>query len=303
MGFEWVLSTSITQATISLYFADDELSLFSPDTATLSTFMGVDEPGQGALRSMDGGALDAVWRPTPWPGVRLIPAGADIQNGDIGLYLISRSGAPVYRVLRDAIERWSDEHPPRTQPEDLRDEAGRFDAARFEVALTETVDVIVIDQQPSLTLMQLNGLIAADCVVIPRTMKGFDLATLATFISSIVDYLDFITAYEDDLEIGRGRHVVLPTIVQEANDRDTEAIVDLYRRAPRDVLQVWYAWSDAIANAAERYMSIYEYDPPKSRQASARAFTSNANAVLVERTLPHLDTRGYAQLFVDDRWS
>ena len=69
-----------------------------------------------------------------------------------------------------------------------------------------------------------------------------------------------------------GEHLVLPTIVQEQNDRDTEQILDLYRRAPREICQVWYARSDAIANAAEEYKSIYEYLPPQHAGAtSARA--------------------------------
>jgi len=46
--------------------------------------------------------------------------------------------------------------------------------------------------------MQLNGLVAADSVVIPQTMKGFDL------------------------EIGAGEHIVLPTMVQEQNNQDTD---------------------------------------------------------------------------------
>ena len=124
---------------------------------------------------------------------------------------------------------------PRTDIASLRRDTGAFDLDRYTASLEETVDVIVIDQQPSLTLMQLNGLIAADSVVVPQTMKGFDLATLATYVSSIEEYLEFILSFEPDIEIGMGEHVVLPTIVQEQNDRDTEQILDLYRQgAARD---------------------------------------------------------------------
>ena len=185
------------------------------------------------------------------------------------------------------------------------DADGAFDMDAYAEALDETVDVIVIDQQPSLTLMQLNGLIAADNVVIPQTMKGFDLATLATYVSNIGEYMEFIMGFESDLEIGAGAHMVLPTIVQEQNTQDTDQILDLYQKAPRDVLQVWYSRSDAIANAAEEYKSIYEYLPPKTRRVSAQAFMANANAVndaLVERILPELPTRGFAKAFIEERW-
>ncbi|WP_299288204.1 ParA family protein [uncultured Tateyamaria sp.] len=294
------------QATVSLYFADEGLPLFDPETATLADFMGVDNPGADAVTPRTAEDLDAIWHTTPWPGIRLIPGGANIQNGDISLFFLSQSSrVPVYRVLKDAIATWDAGNGPRTRPEDLRDGSGAFDVARYEQALNETVDVIVIDQQPSLTLMQLNGLIAADNVVIPQTMKGFDLATLATYVSNIGEYLEFIMGFEADLEIGAGAHMVLPTIVQEQNNQDVDQIVDLYRKAPREVMQVWYSRSDAIANAAEEYKSIYEYLPPKTRRVSARAFMDNANAVndaLVQRIWPTLPPRDFAQAFMEERW-
>lgn len=295
------------QATASLYFADAALPLFEPDTPTMAEFMGVDDPGRQTLAELDPQALNAIWQATPWPGIRLIPGGANIQNGDIALFFLSQRGrTPVYRTLKDAIARWSAAHPPATQPADLRDAQGRFDPDRFAAATTETLDVIVIDQQPSLTLMQLNGLIAADSVVIPQTMKGFDLATLATYVANIEEYLEFIVGFEPDIEIGTGDHLVLPTIVQEQNDQDTAQILDLWRRAPREICQVWYARSDAIANAAEEYKSIYEYMPPASRRSSARNFMLNANAVndaLTRRCLPHLPPRDFADAFIAEHWS
>ena len=295
------------QATISLYFADQHLPLFEPDTPTLADFMGVDDPAAQSVEARTGEELNDIWQATPWPGIKLIPGGANIQNGDISLFFMSQqSQVPVYRVLKNAIATWDAANPPATTLDYIRGDNGQFDMAAYAKALGETVDVIVIDQQPSLTLMQLNGLVAADNVVIPQTMKGFDLATLATYVSNIGEYLEFIMGFESDIEIGQGAHMVLPTIVQEQNDRDTDQILDLYRKAPREVMQVWYSRSDAIANAAEEYKSIYEYLPPKTRRASAKAFMTNANAVndaLVQRIWPDLPDRGYAKAFIEERWT
>ena len=307
LGYEFRVIDADPQATVSLYFADEKLPLFQHETPTLADFMGVDDPATVSLETPDPETLNSVWQPTPWPGIRLIPGGANIQNGDISLFFMSQKAkVPVYGVLRNAISAWDAAYPPVTTVENIRGDNGEFDHAAYARALDETVDVIVIDQQPSLTLMQLNGLIAADSVVIPQTMKGFDLATLATYVSNIGEYLEFIMGFESDIEIGGGRHMVLPTIVQEQNDQDTDQILDLYRKAPREVMQVWYSRSDAIANAAEEYKSIYEYLPPKTRRASARAFMANANAVndaLVERIMPDLPTRGYAETFIRERWN
>lgn len=295
------------QATVSLYFADADLPLFKPDTPTMAEFMGIDEPGKAELDEPTAQELNRIWRTTPWPGIRLIPGGGNIQNGDISLFFLSQSGkVPIYRVLRDALGRWDAGYGPRTTPEDLRMTDGGFDTGRFYKALTETVDVVVIDQQPSLTLVQLNGLVAADNVVIPQTMKGFDLATLSTYVSSIEEYLEFIMTFEPDIEIGKGEHIVLPTIVQEQNEQDTNQILDLFKRSPREISQVWYSRSDAIANASEEYKSIYEYMPPKTRQTSAKAFMKNANAVndaLVQRIWPELPGREFAKQFIEDHWS
>ena len=295
------------QATVSLYFADEKLPLFDAETPTLADFMGVDDPAAVSLSEPSGSDLDRIWQSTPWPGIRLIPGGANIQNGDISLFFMSQqSRVPVYRVLKNAIANWDAANGPRTSIDELRGDDGAFDMAAYARALDETVDVIVIDQQPSLTLMQLNGLVAADNVVIPQTMKGFDLATLATYVSNIGEYLEFIMGFEADIEIGAGEHMVLPTIVQEQNTQDTDQILDLYRKAPREVMQVWYSRSDAIANAAEEYKSIYEYMPPKTRRTSAKAFMANANAVndaLVQRIWPELPPRDFAKTFIEERWS
>ncbi len=294
------------QATVSLYFASDSLPLFEPETPTLADFMGVDDPTAPNVNERSAAELNDIWHSTPWPGIKLIPGGANIQNGDISLFFMSQqSQVPVYRVLKDAITSWEAGNGVSTPLEALRGKDGVFDLDAYQTALSETVDVIVIDQQPSLTLMQLNGLVAADSVVIPQTMKGFDLATLATYVSNIGEYLEFIMGYEADIEIGAGEHMVLPTIVQEQNDRDTDQIVDLYRKAPREVMQVWYSRSDAIANAAEEYKSIYEYLPPKTRRVSAKAFMNNANAVndaIVKKVWPDLTSRGFADAFIEERW-
>lgn len=295
------------QATASLYFADENLPLFKSDTPTMADFMGVDDPGAPKLNERSAEELNGLWQHTPWPGVRLIPGGANIQNGDISLFMMSRQGqVPVYRILKDAIARWDAGFGPRMEPADFRAADGSLDMEAYRKALVETVDVIVIDQQPSLTLVQLNGLIAADNVVIPQTMKGFDLATLSTYVANIEEYLEFILSFEPDIEIGRGEHVVLPTIVQEQNDQDTDQILDLYRRSPREILQVWYSRSDAIANASEEYKSIYEYLPPATRRTSAKAFMRNANAVndaLVQRIWPELPKRDFADEFIKERWN
>jgi chromosome partitioning protein len=305
------------QATVSLYFADEDLLLGrdpveDPETGmlvmrepvrTVASFMGV-ESGSDIVPDRATSEMNEMWLPTPWPGVRLIPGGPDIQNGDLALLKAQRD-MPIHDILKSQIKRWDGDFGPRTLISDLRHADGSFDAERFEAAMYETLDLIVIDQQPSLTLMQLNGILAATSIIVPQTLKGFDLSTLTTYAGSVSDYLAFAEASHGGTDLENGRHVVLPTIVQEANQQDLKQLVDLRSHAPEIFLDVWYARSDAVANASEEYKSIYEYDPPKPRRASAEAFTQNANVVndrLAQVVWPELPDRGHAAKFIQERW-
>lgn len=291
------------QATLSLYFADSTLPLFHPDTPTMADFMGCEQVGITEPIDRSAEEINKYWLKTGWPGIRILAGGASIQNADLSLsYMAPRGYSQIYRVLKDSIEKWSQVHCPWTTSENLLNSDKNIKMNEFESALEETFDVIIIDQQPALTLTQLNGLIAADTCVIPQTLKGFDLSTLSTYIGSIGEYLETVLTFDDSLCSKPGGHIVLPSIVQTSNDRDIKQMINLLSRAPEHVSKIFYGRSDAVANAAENYMSIYEYAPPPAKRKSAESFIFNANAVndfLTQRALPHLPSRKYAPLFLE----
>lgn len=291
------------QATATLYFADADSEIHTEAARTVAHFMGVNDPSKLDDIERPVEELDAMWQTTQWPGLRFIPGGGDIPYGDVSLFMLSKKGVSVPTILKDTLKRWDDAYGPRTTYADLRKADGSFDIGRYQEALTETVDVIIIDQQPSLSFMQLNGLVAATSLIVPQTMKAFDLSTLSSYADNIREYFD-IMPFEEETPLGR--HAVLPTIVQEANDRDVRQIADLWAREPDLFTQVWYSRSDAVANAADEFKSIYEYDAPRERRSSARSFTKTANAVndaLVDLawngTLP---SKGYAAKFIEEKW-
>lgn len=294
------------QASISLYFADEDIDVAGIDTNTFTRFMGVPAPGEKPLKHSEE-ELDAFWRKTPWPGVRLIPGGVPIQEADIAMYFMAQSDDPherrVYRLLRDTIDRWSEAHPPKTQPEDLWDGEGNFQEDVFQNALTETLDLIIIDCAPALSLSQLNAVVAASTLIIPNTLRGFDLSTLKVYLSSLDDYLHFIRNEPDPVQFPPLPSYILPTIVSTTTDTDIQQVGELYAHDPEVICPVFYARSDAIANAARNYQSIYEYEPPRSRRKSAESFMQNANAVsdaILSRAIPGLPSRGFANAFILD---
>jgi chromosome partitioning protein len=307
-GLRVGLIDSDAQATLSLYFADTSIDVAGIDTETFTKFMGVPTPGEEPLQHTDE-ELDAFWQKTPWPGVRLIPGGAPIQEADISMFLMSQGKDPkkrrVYRLLKDTIDRWSAAHPPKTQPEDLRDENGKFLDDKFEAALNETFDLIIIDCAPALTLTQLNSVVAATTLIVPNTLKGFDLSTLGVYLSSLDDYFTFTQSDINPIEFPPLPSYILPTNVEAGNHSDVELVGELYGNDPEVICPVYFQHSAAVANAAKDYLSIYEYDPPKSRKRSADLFKANADAVadaILTRASPNIQPRGFANAFLKEKY-
>lgn len=297
------------QATCSQYFVDDQTELHSYSVKTYTDFMGLPEPGQTDQVEHSNYDLNLFWRPTPWPGLRLMPGGASIQEADISLFFLARNAdkrtKKVYRMLRDNIERWSEAHPPRTQAADLAGPHGSFRQDDYEAALHETLDVVIIDTPPSLTISTLNTVVAADSLVVPQTMKGFDLTTLHVYLQNLQDYFEYIATDSSPVRFRPSRSMILPTIVNNASDTDWMTIGELISQIPDNVSKVFYKYSSGAANAFREFKSIYEYKPDKNRRESCRVFLDNANSVndmIARETLPHLPHRDFAAAFMSENY-
>ncbi|MEL6205730.1 MAG: AAA family ATPase [Pseudomonadota bacterium] len=294
------------QSTITLYFVGGEDLPTMPTEATPSIvdFAGLFQSEALPYTDYTAEELDEFFLKTSWPGIRLVPAHGETSEGEIQIArLVSErpSGKNFYRYLRDSVERWRDGHPPRTAPNELVKD-GRVDRDRLHTALNETLDCIIIDYQPALTLFQLNNVVASTSLVIPQTMKGFDIATLSTFVNGLLGMLQHILRNER-LDIGSGQNMLLPTIVQRTNNQDLNQISNLLEHCPAEILPVFYLRSDSISNASDVYQSVYEFqaDTPGKRKGIER-FIENADAVndsIVAKLWPGRE-RGYAKKWMDD---
>lgn len=295
------------QSTITLYFVggDDMPALPDENTPTMVDFAGLFQTSEDKpYTEYDAETLDAFFKKTSWPGVRLLPAHGETSEGEIQIARILRSATPgkkFYRFLKDSIDRWRDGHEPKAKPNKLVSE-GLVDKVMLEDALNETLDCIIIDYQPALTLFQLNNVIASTSLVIPQTMKGFDIATLSTFVTGLLTMLQHILANER-LEIGAGANMLLPTIVQRSNEQDLNQVSNLLENCPDEVLPVFYLRSDSIANASDVYQSVYEYEPDTpGKKKGINRFIENADAVndaIVSRIWPGLE-RGYGEAWMQE---
>lgn len=294
------------QSTITLYFVGGEglSKMPTEETASMVDFAGLFASEEAPYTDYDAEALDSFFLKTSWPGVRLVPAHGETSEGEIQIArLVSErpKGKNFYRFLRDSIETWRDGNPPKIAPNELVHD-GRVDADALDAALTETLDCIIIDYQPALTLFQLNNVVASSSLVIPQTMKGFDIATLSTFVNGLLGMLQHILRNER-LDIGSGPSMLLPTIVQRTNNQDLNQISNLLEHCPAELLPVFYLRSDSISNASDVYQSVYEYQADTAgKQKGIDRFIQNANAVndaIVARLWPGRE-RGYAETWIDD---
>lgn len=294
------------QATLTLYFADSTLNFGNAETQDVTQFIGLPEPDPGArIIHRTGSELDSFWKPTPWPGIRLIPAGTSLFTSDITIAFLTRNGHQddkhFYRLLRDAIARWDAANPPTMSYRDCFDRNGQWMEDAYQAALVESLDLIVIDTAPSMTMTQLVMVLAADTLVVTQTMKGFDLSTLRIYIEGLSDYLRVLALEGRPIDFPAMPSYILPTIVSPNSGTDMNHVGELYRAAPDLVCPVCFMRSDAVANAAMLYQSIYEYNPPKSRRDSAKAHRTNAYAVaeaVLTRAIPSLPARGFANEFI-----
>ena len=294
------------QSTLSLYFVGGTglPSMPTEQTPTMVDFAGLFPSEDAPYTDYDPEDLDSFFQKTSWPGIRLVPAHGETSEGEIQIArLVSErsKGKNFYRFLRDALERWRDAHPPKTAPNELvRD--GQVDRDKLSSALSETLDCVIIDYQPALTLFQLNNVVASTSLVIPQTMKGFDIATLSTFVNGLLGMLQHILRNER-IDIGSGPNMLLPTIVQRTNNQDLNQISNLLEHCPAEVLPVFYLRSDSISNASDVYQSVYEFlaDTPGKRKGIDR-FIENADAVndaIVARLWPGRE-RGYAERWIEN---
>lgn len=115
-------------------------------------------------------------------------------------------------------------------------------------------DYIIIDSPPSLGLLTINGLVAADEVLIPVQCEYFALEGLGQLLNTI----NLVKQYlKPDLKIAGA----LMTMYDERNKLTRDVFDELYRYFPNKIFRTVIPRNSKLAEAPSFGKSILHYDP------------------------------------------
>ncbi|MDR0688876.1 MAG: ParA family protein [Spirochaetaceae bacterium] len=207
--------------------------------ANLSSGIGVGSAKPGSYELISGSVpIDQAVRSTAIPELSVIPAGIDL------------SGAAV-----ELIEQKNREFYLRNSLEPVRDH----------------YDFILIDCPPSLGVLTLNGLVAADAVLIPMQCEYFAMEGLSLLLSTIK-------------RIQKGLNPVLSiggiffTMYDSRTRLAQEVIKQVSGYFKNLVFSTVIPRNVRLSEAPSHGLSIFQYDPQCS---GARAYKSLADEVLI----------------------
>ncbi len=188
-------------------------------------------------------AFAEVLVPVAAEGVDLVPSSLNLSGAEIEL------GQELGRemLLRDALTRFLGERP---------------------------YDVVIIDCPPSLGLLSLNGLTAADDVVIPVQAEFFALQGIAQLIS-------VMEKVQKRLHAGLRWRIIVPTMVDSRTILGREVVADLRAHFPGRVADTCIPKRVKVAEAPSRGQSIFGYAPHSDAASDFEALARELERRLV----------------------
>lgn len=202
-----------------------------------STGLGITADARGTTSAdvlLDGAALVEAIRPTGCAGLELCPASADLSAADVQL------GRDPQRLIR------------------LRKAIGDF------AATPGRPQIVLIDCPPSLNLLTLNGLVAADSVLVPLQCEFFALEGLSQLMLTI---REIRTAANPALRI----EGVLLTMHDRRNNLTSQVEADARETLGDLVFRTVIPRNIRLSEAPSHALPITRYDPESRGSQAYRA--------------------------------
>lgn len=139
-------------------------------------------------------------------------------------------------------------------------------------ALRDQYDIILIDCPPSLGLLTINGLVAADAVLIPVQAEYFAL-------EGIGQLLNTISMIQESLKPELQILGALITMYDRRYNLSQAVLQELYRHFPNKIFRTVIPRSVRLAEAPSHGKTVHEYDASsrgaRAYERLAREFLSN----------------------------
>jgi chromosome partitioning protein len=137
-------------------------------------------------------------------------------------------------------------------------------------SIRPTYEYVILDCPPSLNLLTVNALTAADALVIPLQVEYFAMRGLEQL-------MDVIARVRRKLNPNLEVIGIVPTMVDLRRTNDQQILQQVMREYPGMLLDVYIKESIKFADAPRHQRSMLELDP---RHDGARAYRQLARAVL-----------------------
>lgn len=139
-------------------------------------------------------------------------------------------------------------------------------------SIRDRYDYVVVDCPPSLGLLSLNALAAADLVLIPIEMSRFGLAGIERMYETVV-----LLREREEREIPVR---VLPTLVDSRTRLCRHFLREVWERFAEDVLPGAVLYTVRLRESVQNGVPIVTYDPVSSAAAQYQALAEELTAVL-----------------------
>ncbi len=207
--------------------------------------------------------------------------GLDHRNLEAGVYEALLGAKNLPEVIRRTVQSGLKVAPATISLAGAGVEMVNLDNREFRLAnILEEVkgdyDYIIIDGPPSLGLLTINSLVAADEVLIPIQSEYYALEGLSQL-------LETISLVQNNLKPSLGIMGAVITMFDRRNKLSESVMSELYQYFPNRIFRSVIPRSVRLAEAPSYGRSIFHYDP---KSKGGRAYEGLAKEILsLERKL------------------
>ncbi|NCO79808.1 chromosome partitioning protein ParA [Candidatus Falkowbacteria bacterium CG_4_9_14_3_um_filter_38_19] len=201
--------------------------------------------------------------------------GIDHKGLEQGVYEAIIGQKPIYEIIKYTIQDGYKIAPATISLAGAGIELVSLDDREFKLAkILDTVkdeyDYIIIDGPPSLGLLTINSLVAADEILIPIQSEYFALEGLGQL-------LDTISLVQSNLKPELGIMGAVITMFDRRNRLSSSVMNELYQYFPNKVFRTVIPRSVKLAEAPSYGRSILYYDP---KSKGGRAYEKLARELI-----------------------